>query len=112
MAGIYLHIPFCRQACHYCNFHFSTSLRLKEDFVGAVVAETELRKDYLKGEQIETIYFGGGTASLLDQHELDAILNTIHRFHPVKTRAEITFEANPDDVSRDKLAGWNSAGIN
>lgn len=112
MAGIYLHIPFCRQACHYCNFHFSTSLKLKQDFVGAICKEVRLRKDYLKGEEINSIYFGGGTPSLLSRSELDAILDTIHKHHSINPSAEVTFEANPDDVSSDKLTGWKTTGIN
>ena len=69
MAGIYIHIPFCKQACHYCNFHFSTSLKYKDEMVGAMLKELDLQKDYLEGETIETIYFGGGTPSLLDKKE-------------------------------------------
>ncbi|MHA4843799.1 radical SAM family heme chaperone HemW [Flavitalea antarctica] len=112
MAGIYLHIPFCRQACHYCNFHFSTSLKLKDDFIQAILREIELRKDYLQGEQVNTIYFGGGTPSLLEQYELDRIFNEIHKHHKVSDEAEITFEANPDDVAPGKPAAWKAAGIN
>src|SRR5688572_9082974 len=112
MAGIYFHIPFCRQACHYCNFHFSTSLKLKDDFLHAILREIELRKDYLQGEQVNTIYFGGGTPSLLEQYELERIFNEIYKHHKVSDEAEITFEANPDDVATGKLAAWKAAGIN
>jgi oxygen-independent coproporphyrinogen-3 oxidase len=112
MAGIYLHIPFCRQACHYCNFHFSTSLQFKDDFLKGILREIGLRKDYLQGEQVNTIYFGGGTPSLLGQQELEAIFSQIDKYHKINPAAEITFEANPDDVSGLKLAGWKSAGIN
>src|SRR5882724_1955761 len=77
MAGIYLHIPFCKKACHYCNFHFSTSLTLKNDFTGALLKEISLQKNYLQGEIIETVYFGGGTPSLLEAPELEAIINRL-----------------------------------
>ncbi|HTE23153.1 radical SAM family heme chaperone HemW [Flavitalea sp.] len=112
MAGIYLHIPFCRQACHYCNFHFSTSLNLKDDFLKGILAEIELRHRYLGGKPVNTIYFGGGTPSLLEQNELDSILDKVHKHYQVSTNAEITFEANPDDITSEKLAGWKTAGIN
>ena len=82
MAGIYIHIPFCKQACHYCNFYFSVSTALKSDLVRAIVKEIELSKDYLDGEVIETIYFGGGTPSLLDVDEIRSILEAIYQFHP------------------------------
>ena len=99
MAGIYLHIPFCRQACHYCNFHFSTSLNRKNDFIIALLREMELRQGYTGGEPIETIYFGGGTPSLLEAGELDAVLERVRMIFPVAEGAEITLEANPDDIS-------------
>ena len=75
MAGIYIHIPFCKQACHYCNFHFSTSMKLKNDFLDALLKEIQLRRDYLEGEKVNTIYFGGGTPSLLSAEELGSIIN-------------------------------------
>jgi oxygen-independent coproporphyrinogen-3 oxidase len=113
MAGIYLHIPFCRQACHYCNFHFSTTLHRKNDFVVALLKEMEARKDYIAGEQVETIYFGGGTPSLLTEEELERILDRLHALFPVAAGAEITLEANPDDMAAaGKLAGWKRSGVN
>ena len=113
MAGIYLHIPFCRQACHYCNFHFSTSLHRKNDFVLALLKEMEARKDYLAAAQVDTIYFGGGTPSLLTEDELWLILDKLHTLFPVAPGAEITLEANPDDMAAPgKLAGWKQSGIN
>jgi oxygen-independent coproporphyrinogen-3 oxidase len=136
MAGIYLHIPFCRQACHYCNFHFSTSLNRKNDFVTALLKEMERRKEYI-AEPVETIYFGGGTPSLLDQGELDRIMEGLHRHFAIAPGAEITLEANPDDIvpepasvnsiasaqnpgapahdpdaPAEKLRAWRQAGIN
>jgi oxygen-independent coproporphyrinogen III oxidase len=112
MAGIYIHVPFCKQACHYCNFHFSTSLAMKNDFTAALLKEISLRPDYLQGEPVETIYFGGGTPSLLSDAEMLAIMEAIHRYLNVVATAEITLEANPDDVNPDGLARWKMAGIN
>ena len=80
MSGIYLHIPFCKQACHYCNFHFSTSLKYKSQMVDAIIKELELQQDYLKGEVVETIYLGGGTPSLLNGNELNLIFKKIFDF--------------------------------
>lgn len=103
MPGLYLHIPFCKQACHYCNFHFSTTLRQKGAMVEALLKELELQQGYLGGEEIQSIYFGGGTPSLLDAGELELIFSKIHQIHRVAPDAEITLEANPDDLSREKL---------
>jgi oxygen-independent coproporphyrinogen III oxidase len=112
MAGIYLHIPFCRKACHYCNFHFSTSIAGKSAMVAALQQEMGLRKDYLAGEKINTIYIGGGTPSLLSTEELQSIIDTARTHFHVLPTAEITLEANPDDINTKKLTGWKAAGIN
>lgn len=112
MAGIYLHIPFCRRACHYCNFHFSTSLGQRDKVLKALEKELQLQKGYLEGQAIDTIYFGGGTPSLLTEKELNALLNTIFSTQEVLPQAEITLEANPDDINRDNIAGWKRIGIN
>ena len=114
MAGIYIHIPFCRQACNYCNFHFSTSLHYKNDFVDALLKEIELQAEanYLKGQIIETIYFGGGTPSILQIDELEQIMQQLHQHFIIDPSAEITLEANPDDVNDEKLKGWKQLGIN
>ncbi len=114
MAGIYIHIPFCRQACNYCNFHFSTSLHYKNEFVAALLKEIQLQSaaNYLQGQQIETIYFGGGTPSLLSIDELQQILQALQQQFSISANAEITLEANPDDVSNEKLIGWKAAGVN
>lgn len=103
MPGLYLHIPFCKQACHYCNFHFSTSMRQKDAMIAALLAELAIQKDYLKGETLQSIYFGGGTPSVLEMKEIDAIFSAIYRIHKVAPDAEITLEANPDDLSPEKL---------
>ena len=112
MAGIYLHIPFCKKACHYCNFHFSTSLRQKNDFTGALLKEMVLQQNYLRGEAINTIYLGGGTPSLLEQEELEMILGRLRGLFTIHPDAEYTLEANPDDITPAKLAAWRQAGIN
>ena len=113
MSGIYIHIPFCKQACYYCNFHFSTLLNYKDEMVIALIDEiklsTSLYKDYPK---INTIYFGGGTPSLLTSNEIKMLLKTVKQFYPTDDNAEVTLEANPDDINQNKLREWKAAGIN
>jgi oxygen-independent coproporphyrinogen III oxidase len=111
MAGIYLHIPFCKKACHYCNFHFSTQTDLKEAMVQSMLQEIEMQKGFLQN-QIQTIYFGGGTPSLLSQNELAQLLNQLHKHFSIAPKAELTLEANPDDIDVQKLTDWKSLGIN
>ncbi len=111
MAGIYIHVPFCKKACHYCNFHFSTQQQLKPDLVAAICKEAILRKEFLR-ESIHTIYFGGGTPSLLSDSELELILYTLKENYTISPSAEITLEANPDDIHSDKLNHWHRVGIN
>jgi oxygen-independent coproporphyrinogen III oxidase len=112
MAGIYIHIPFCKQACHYCDFHFSTSLKYKDELVQLLVKEIKLQKNYLSSESIDTIYFGGGTPSLLDEGEINLLLNTITGLHSVSSDAEITLEANPDDLTKEKLRALRQTPVN
>ena len=112
MAGIYIHVPFCKQACHYCDFHFVTSLKHGNELVASLVKEIKLQKDYFKGETIETIYFGGGTPSLLGEVEVNLLINTITDIHSVASDAEITLEANPDDLSREKLKALKQTPVN
>jgi oxygen-independent coproporphyrinogen III oxidase len=112
LAGIYLHIPFCRQACAYCNFHFTTSLRYKDDLVQALMKEIEQQKDYLEREPLSTIYFGGGTPSLLSVMDCQKILEKVFSAFTVLPGAEITLEANPDNISKEMLDGWKSLSIN
>ena len=90
MAGIYIHIPFCKQACHYCDFHFSTSLKKKDELINALVKELELRKDEFKDTVVETIYFGGGTPSLLTNAELQSIIDSVYDNYRVIENPEIT----------------------
>ena len=112
LAGIYIHIPFCRKACIYCDFHFSTLLRNKADLLQAITREIELRKNYLNGEQISSIYFGGGTPSVMTSSQVKMILGLIQRLFEVDEDAEITFEANPDDLDKTILKELKEIGIN
>lgn len=112
MPGIYIHIPFCRQACHYCDFHFSTNTEIRGDMVRALRSEITLRRNYLGGNQLDTIYFGGGTPSLLEPDEISSLLETIAQTHSIAPDAEITLEANPDDLSVGRLRDLRTAGIN
>jgi oxygen-independent coproporphyrinogen-3 oxidase len=116
LSGIYIHIPFCKQACHYCNFHFSTSLRYKNELITALLGEISLTKDFFpeavyNAGTVETIYFGGGTPSLCTKEEIDAILGQINKKFDIAPGAEITLEANPDDITEEKLLQWKDSGI-
>ena len=112
MAGIYIHIPFCKKACHYCNFHFSTSMKYKDEMVKAIVQEIHLQKDYLKEKNLESIYFGGGTPSLLDTSEISMIMDAIACYFEFDQNIEITLEANPDDLTKSKLLDLSKSQIN
>ncbi len=111
-AGIYIHIPFCKQACHYCNFHFSTSMRYKSDMIEAILKEIELQQDYLDNLPLQSIYFGGGTPSVLETSEINQLLKKIEQFHDILPNAEITLEANPDDLTEAKLQQLSKTKIN
>jgi oxygen-independent coproporphyrinogen III oxidase len=112
VAGIYVHIPFCKQACHYCNFHFTTSLSRKNEMVAALLREIQLQQSYLENEVVETVYLGGGTPSLLEMEDCKTLIEEIRSSFSVSERVEITLEANPDDITEQKLRGWKDAGIN
>ena len=112
LAGIYIHIPFCKSACHYCNFHFSTSLRYKNELLNALLKEIELQQDFPGLNKINSLYFGGGTPSLLENSEILDLISRIKKYFDLQPGAEITLEANPDDITEEKLQGWKSAGIN
>lgn len=112
MAGIYIHIPFCRRACHYCDFHFTTNLNNSSELVDAILKEIDLRKGYLENEPIKTIYFGGGTPSLLPTTEIAQILDAIHESQNVNSEIELTLEANPEDLSKEKLKELRTVGVN
>lgn len=112
MAGIYIHIPFCKQACTYCDFHFSTSMANKGKVVDALLKEIELRADFVGNEEIETLYFGGGTPSLLEADELQKILSELHSNFHFAEGFEFTFEANPDDLTKEKIGMLAQKGVN
>ncbi|UII77118.1 radical SAM family heme chaperone HemW [Flagellimonas sp. HMM57] len=112
MSGIYIHIPFCKQACHYCDFHFSTQMGKKEAMVKALQKEMELRKDKFKDELVETIYFGGGTPSVLTIVEINDLIKTVYTNYTVVENPEITLEANPDDLTDDKILELAESPIN
>ncbi len=112
MAGIYIHIPFCKQACHYCNFHFSTSLRHRDEMVTAICKEIDLQKDFLTNKNLTTIYFGGGTPSLLETSEINQILERLSKNYSWENNIEITLEANPDDITTEKISKLRAGGVN
>ncbi|NND77217.1 MAG: radical SAM family heme chaperone HemW [Flavobacteriales bacterium] len=112
MAGIYIHIPYCKQACNYCDFHFSTQKNSMEEMQQAMLKELEMRKAFLGKDPVETIYFGGGSPSLLPKTYLEAFLNSIEKMAPGTAEREVTLEANPDDMDLETLMDWRSIGIN
>ena len=112
MAGIYLHIPYCKQKCNYCNFHFSTNTKNVNEMINAMLIEIENKKDYLFNKEIETIYFGGGTPSFIQTSHINSLIKKIFSLYQVKVDAEITLELNPDDISENKLRELKSTGIN
>ena len=112
MAGIYLHIPFCKKACYYCDFHFSTSPQYKTEMIQALRSELIMQKDFLENQKIETIYFGGGTPSLLSTEELHFLISEINNYFEVLPSAEITLEANPDDLNPQKVRELKQTSIN
>lgn len=111
MTGLYIHIPFCKQACSYCDFHFSTNQKMRSKIVSAINKELSLRKEEVSGP-ISSIYFGGGTPSILNQEELSSIFEHIHKHYNTEKVSEITLETNPDDHSEAQLKFWKSLGIN
>lgn len=113
MAGIYIHIPFCKQKCTYCDFHFSTTFQsYRKEMIDALKAEIANRKEYVNNEVINSVYFGGGTPSLLTQDELTQVFQVTHKHFSFSENVEITLEANPDDITKDALQAWKEAGIN
>lgn len=112
MAGIYIHIPFCKQACHYCDFHFSTSMKRKEEMVSALAKEIQMRKSESQDEIVETIYFGGGTPSVLTNKEIQFLIDEVFNNFRVAENPEITLEANPDDLSDIRITELANTQIN
>jgi oxygen-independent coproporphyrinogen-3 oxidase len=111
-AGIYIHIPFCRKACHYCNFHFSTQMKYKEEMIKCILKEIELKSSHFQQYEIQTIYFGGGTPSILNESELKQIIGKVYELFEVDKKIELTLEANPDDLDLSTLQGLHKAGVN
>ncbi|RZJ63273.1 MAG: radical SAM family heme chaperone HemW [Flavobacterium sp.] len=112
MPGIYIHIPFCKQACNYCDFHFSTNFRKKDEMVAALAKELRLRKEESGGEIVDTIYFGGGTPSVLSTNEINFLIDSVHENYTVSQNPEITLEANPDDLTFEKIQELAASKIN
>lgn len=112
MSGIYIHIPFCKQACHYCDFHFSTSMKKKDDMVLALAKEIIMRKSEFKDDVVETIYFGGGTPSVLSNEEINFLISEVYKNYKVVENPEITLEANPDDLSAERIFELSKSPIN
>ncbi len=111
MSGIYIHIPFCKQACFYCDFHFSTSFKRRDDMLNAIKKELILRKDEMAC-QIDTVYFGGGTPSLLNTEDINSLLDLIKEHYNLSANPEITLEANPDDLSASKIEELAVSDVN
>jgi len=111
MAGIYIHIPFCKKACHYCNFHFSTQVKYIEPLNKALLKEIELQKNYLQ-DPIKTIYIGGGTPSLISLHDIEKLIRQLRLHFQLSNEIEFTLEANPDDIDLVKVQNWKNLGIN
>ena len=112
MSGIYIHIPFCKQACHYCDFHFSTSMKKKDEMVLAIAKEIEMRKNEFENETVETIYFGGGTPSVLQIADIKFLIDVVYKNYTVIENPEITLEANPDDLSENRIIELSNNRIN
>ena len=112
MAGLYIHIPFCKQACSYCDFHFSTRSQERNQILGAMQNEISQRSAYLKETQLSSVYFGGGTPSLLSNEDLEQLFEAVSKEFVWDKSAELTLEANPDDITETKLRKWKEQGIN
>ncbi|MFT7252366.1 MAG: oxygen-independent coproporphyrinogen-3 oxidase [Flavobacterium sp.] len=112
MSGIYIHIPFCKQACHYCDFHFSTSLKKKDEMILALAKEIALRKNEAENKAIETIYFGGGTPSILSTEDIKFLIDEVYRNYKVVENPEITIEANPDDLTEERIIELSNNRVN
>jgi oxygen-independent coproporphyrinogen-3 oxidase len=112
MSGIYIHIPFCKQACHYCDFHFSTSMKKKDEMVLALAKEIGMRKKEFELDVVETIYFGGGTPSVLSNNEINFLISEVYKNYNISENPEITLEANPDDLSTERILELSKSPIN
>ena len=111
MSSFYIHIPFCRQACHYCDFHFSTSMKKKDEMIQALAQEIAMRKNEVN-DDIETIYFGGGTPSVLQIADIRFLIDEVYKHYRVIENPEITLEANPDDLTALQILKFSDSPIN
>ena len=111
MSGIYIHIPYCKQACHYCDFHFSTSMKTKNEMIDCIVKEMDIRKSEFS-KKIDSVYIGGGTPSVMTNLELETIFNGLEKKISISDIKEITIEINPEDLINEKLEFYNEIGIN
>ena len=112
MGSIYIHIPYCKKKCIYCNFLLSNISKNKKELIKSIIKEIELRKNYLKNLSINTVYFGGGTPSVLEKKEIKKILNQIYTTFNINNDAEITMECNPEDINLSKLKFLKTIGFN
>ncbi len=112
MSGIYIHIPFCKQACHYCDFHFSTQLKKKDPLLQALHREMEMRRETFRNAPLQTLYFGGGTPSILSPEEISGLIETARKHYGFADNPEITLEVNPDDVNSDIVEAWSAISVN
>ncbi|WP_405222165.1 radical SAM family heme chaperone HemW [Dokdonia sp. Asnod1-B02] len=112
MASIYIHIPFCKQACHYCDFHFSTTMGKKEEMITAIISELEMRKAEFENDEVSNVYFGGGTPSVLNTEEIEQIIDACYKHYTIEEDPEITLEANPDDLTPEKISELAASRIN
>ncbi len=112
MAGLYIHIPFCAKACHYCDFHFSTDNRYREEMMSCIIRELELQQELSRLPGPDTVYLGGGTPSLLTERELGQLFQSLNRLFLLRPEVEVTLEANPDDLTPQKLEHLRSLGVN
>lgn len=112
MSSIYIHIPYCKQKCSYCNFYFRTSQKDKKNLIDSILKEIDLRKSYLKNKSLNSLYFGGGTPSILKEEDLIKIFNKVKEYFEIKAETEISFECNPDDLSKEKLKILKKLGVN
>ena len=112
MSGIYIHIPFCKQACSYCDFHFSTKMASKDKMIDALCKELKMRKASFANDQITSIYFGGGTPSVLSPNEIERLIETVYLHYQIEANPEITLEANPDDLSKEYIKALAKTNVN
>ncbi|MFY7946175.1 MAG: radical SAM protein, partial [Bacteroidia bacterium] len=112
MAGLYFHIPWCRRVCSYCNFHFSTNTKDLEPLTAALIQDLAINHAFIETRSLASLYFGGGTPSMIPIAGIKALINAASNYFTWSPNAEITLEANPEDITEEKLQQWKEAGIN